>query len=88
MKIYCADFRTENNVFSPLPINYKDFEDCIMMRGGDTSGHFDGFRPVIGRFRELAEKKGFDIVMGLETVAASSGRVGTMSGSGTRSWTN
>ncbi len=75
MKIYCADFRTESNIFSPLPTSYKDFEHCIMMRGGDTSGHFEGFRPVIGRFQELAKTKGFDIVMGLETIAAASGRI-------------
>jgi len=75
MKFFAADYRTENNIFSPLLITYEDFEDCIMMHNGEISSEGTGYRPVIRRFRERAERDGHEIVMGIETVAAASGRI-------------
>jgi len=75
MKIYTADFRTENNAFSPLPTSYRDFEERMMVRNGDRSAYWDGYQSVIDRFRKLAEESGHDIVMGLDTHATPSGRI-------------
>ncbi|MBW2368800.1 MAG: M81 family metallopeptidase [Deltaproteobacteria bacterium] len=75
MKFYAADYRTENNIYSPLLISYENFEECVMMRNGEISTQGVGFRPVIRRFRELAERDGHEIIMGIETIAAASGLV-------------
>jgi len=75
LKIYTADFRTENNVFSPLPISYRDFEERMMVRDGDRSGYWEGYQSVTARFQDLAEENGFEVVMGLDTHATPSGRI-------------
>ncbi len=75
MKIYAADFRTENSAFSPLPTSYSDFEERMMVRNGDRSAYWDGYQSVNDRFRSLAKENGHDIVMGLDTHATPSGRI-------------
>ncbi len=73
MKLFTAGLATETNTFSPLPTGYRQFSEAMMYRGGipDKPGMFAV--PLVV-FRNLAARRGWQVVESLCTYATPGGK--------------